>query len=312
MLDLININSCFSAPSQPVSSAAGLQLHAGAKQLQQHQQQVEQAQKQVAGLQSHPAGSRGDQHLQPYSPLNLARVKVEKSPAVQDYNQHQAYNWLSYGQGLYGNDLKSRGQSIAVGNPYQNYSSQHWLQGGGAVAGQLNNYLDVDLSNYHNAFYQQPSQPAVAEQVSDGLQQLIKLQQQAIKKEPLQQQQQPSISSQYAAQVALLEQQQQQQHQQQMLQMQIESQQQFVLVPGLTSAQSAAGLEEEDAKPLSKWKTKTNKSRTTCVVCSAKATGWHYNVQACEGCKAFFKRSVTIKKLYKTCTVRFQEQQFNE
>ena len=58
-------------------------------------------------------------------------------------------------------------------------------------------------------------------------------------------------------------------------------------------------------KPLSKWKTKTNKSRTTCVVCSAKATGWHYNVQACEGCKAFFKRSVTIKKLYKTCTVRF-------
>ena len=90
---------------------------------------------------------------------------------------------------------------------------------------------------------------------------------------------------------------------QEMLQMQMEAQQQFVVLPGFTSVQS--DLEGEDVKPLSKWKTKTNKSRTTCVVCSAKATGWHYNVQACEGCKAFFKRSVTIKKLYKTCTVRF-------
>ena len=257
----------------------------------------------MAGVQAHPTGSR-DEHLQPYSPLNLARVKVEKSP---DYNQQQqAYNWLGYGQGLYGNDLKPRGQNIThlATNPYQNYSSQSWLQAPGS---QLNNYLDVDLSNYHNTFFQQQqSQAAAPEQLSDGLQQLINLQQQSIKKEPLQQQQQqPSISSQYAAQAALLEQQQQQHRQQQMLQMQMEAQQQFVVVPGLSSVQP--GLEEEDVKPLSKWKTKTNKSRTTCVVCSAKATGWHYNVQACEGCKAFFKRSVTIKKLYKTCTVKFPD-----
>ena len=310
MLDLINLYSCFSAQRISVSPAA-VQLQLGDdRQLEQHQlqhqQQVQkqvqqQAQKQVAGVQAHSAGRR-DEHLQPYSPLNLARVKVEKSPTAPDYNQHQqAYNWLGYGQ--------SRGQNIAhlATNPYQNYSSQSWLQ---APGGQLNNYLDVDLSNYHNTFFQQQqSQAAVPEQLSDGLQQLINLQQQSIKKEPLQQQQQqPSINSQYAAQAALLEQQQQQQQQhrqQQMLQMQMEAQQQFVVVPGLSSVQP--GLEEDDVKPLSKWKTKTNKSRTTCVVCSAKATGWHYNVQACEGCKAFFKRSVTIKKLYKTCTVRFPD-----
>ena len=301
----MNIFSCFSA--QPLSPAAGVQLHGGDKQLggdhQQHQlhhhQQVQQAHQQVAGVQSQPAGRQEQLLQQPYSPLNLARVKIEKSPAAQEYNQQQqqSYNWLGYSQGLYDNDLKS--QSVAhLGNPYQNYSNQSWFQAPGQ---QLTSYLDVELSNYQNTFFQQQPSQQPAGQLSDGLQQLLKLQQQSIKKEPLQQQQQgPSISSQYTAQAALLEQQQQQQ---QMLQMQMEAQQQFV--PGFTSAHS--GLESEDVKPLSKWKTKTNKSRTTCVVCSAKATGWHYNVQACEGCKAFFKRSVTIKKLYKTCTVRFPD-----
>ena len=267
----------------------------GVRQLQQqqqlHHQQVEEAQRQVEGLQSYPA-------LQPpYSPLNLVRVKVENenTRTAQDYNQ-QAYNWLGYSQGLYG-DEKSRVQNVGLANPYQNYNSQSWFQAAG------HNYLDVDLSSYHNGFFQQPqSQP---EKLSDGLQQLINLQQESIKKEPAQHRQQPSISSQYAVQAALLEQQQRQQQQQQqqqlLLQMQAERQQQFA--PGLAHS----SLEEDDEKPLSKWKTKTNKSRTTCVVCSAKATGWHYNVQACEGCKAFFKRSVTIKKLYKTCTVSFPD-----
>ena len=273
-----------------------MQLHDGEKQLggdDQLHQQVQQGQ--VAGVQS--------REQQPFSPPNLARVKIEKGPAVagqdynqeykspaavQDYNYQQSYNWLGYSQGLYGNDIKSH-----LTNPYQNYSNQSWFQSAGQQ--QLNNYLDVDLSSYHNSFFQQqPSQQRPAEQLSDGLQQLINLQQQqSIKKESSQQQQQqPSLSNQYSAQAALLQQQQQ-----------LEAQQQFVFAPGFTSVQP--GPEGEDVKPLSKWKTKTNKSRTTCVVCSAKATGWHYNVQACEGCKAFFKRSVTIKKLYKTCTVSF-------
>lgn len=37
-----------------------------------------------------------------------------------------------------------------------------------------------------------------------------------------------------------------------------------------------------------------------CVVCSDKATGYHYGVFTCEGCKGFFKRTVQ-KQLEYTC-----------
>ena len=40
------------------------------------------------------------------------------------------------------------------------------------------------------------------------------------------------------------------------------------------------------------------KSRDVCVVCGDRSSGWHYNVQACEGCKGFFRRSVAKRLEY--------------
>merc|ERR1719509_263421 len=49
---------------------------------------------------------------------------------------------------------------------------------------------------------------------------------------------------------------------------------------------------------MSKWKEKVEKSRDVCVVCGDRSSGWHYNVQACEGCKGFFRRSVAKRLEY--------------
>ena len=38
-----------------------------------------------------------------------------------------------------------------------------------------------------------------------------------------------------------------------------------------------------------------------CVVCSDRASGYHYGVPACEGCKAFFKRSLQSKEVNYKC-----------
>uniref|UniRef100_A0A8B9H7H4 Nuclear receptor subfamily 1, group H, member 5 n=1 Tax=Astyanax mexicanus TaxID=7994 RepID=A0A8B9H7H4_ASTMX len=36
-----------------------------------------------------------------------------------------------------------------------------------------------------------------------------------------------------------------------------------------------------------------------CVVCGDRASGYHYNALTCEGCKGFFRRSVTKKAVYR-------------
>uniref|UniRef100_A0A1I8A2M6 Nuclear receptor domain-containing protein n=1 Tax=Steinernema glaseri TaxID=37863 RepID=A0A1I8A2M6_9BILA len=38
-----------------------------------------------------------------------------------------------------------------------------------------------------------------------------------------------------------------------------------------------------------------------CQICSDKASGFHYGVFACEGCKGFFRRSIQQKLLYRPC-----------
>lgn len=37
----------------------------------------------------------------------------------------------------------------------------------------------------------------------------------------------------------------------------------------------------------------------TCLICNDRATGLHYGVVSCEGCKGFFKRSICNKRVYK-------------
>ena len=67
------------------------------------------------------------------------------------------------------------------------------------------------------------------------------------------------------------------------------------------------------------------KSKEVCVVCSDKSSGFHYNVQvltkfqnfdrstlvqACEGCKGFFRRSINQKPVYKPCKVNINTNSF--
>ncbi|XP_077790994.1 bile acid receptor isoform X4 [Podarcis muralis] len=41
------------------------------------------------------------------------------------------------------------------------------------------------------------------------------------------------------------------------------------------------------------------KGEELCVVCGDKASGYHYNALTCEGCKGFFRRSITKNAIYK-------------
>ncbi|EFO84244.1 CRE-NHR-85 protein [Caenorhabditis remanei] len=46
----------------------------------------------------------------------------------------------------------------------------------------------------------------------------------------------------------------------------------------------------------------TSAGTILCQVCSDKASGFHYGVFACEGCKGFFRRSIQQKIQYRACT----------
>ena len=61
-----------------------------------------------------------------------------------------------------------------------------------------------------------------------------------------------------------------------------------------------AQVQQKEKKPTA-WNLKMNRSCKRCQVCGDKASGWHYNVQSCEGCKGFFRRTISKEIVYPPC-----------
>lgn len=64
----------------------------------------------------------------------------------------------------------------------------------------------------------------------------------------------------------------------------------------LSQPEDSSSLQKDDKNLPMNCEVQSN----ICVICGDKATGNHYGVTSCEGCKGFFKRTVQNKKTY-TC-----------
>lgn len=72
---------------------------------------------------------------------------------------------------------------------------------------------------------------------------------------------------------------------------------------GILHPTTSLQQQQQQQRPALQSRLTANKQDATflCVVCTDKASGYHYGVPACEGCKAFFKRSLQSKELNYKC-----------
>ncbi|CAJ0580637.1 unnamed protein product, partial [Mesorhabditis spiculigera] len=58
------------------------------------------------------------------------------------------------------------------------------------------------------------------------------------------------------------------------------------------------GMEKTSRRSRNARATSSGNGEELCLVCGDKASGYHYNALTCEGCKGFFRRSITRKATY--------------
>ncbi|GCC21817.1 peroxisome proliferator-activated receptor gamma [Chiloscyllium punctatum] len=76
-----------------------------------------------------------------------------------------------------------------------------------------------------------------------------------------------------------------------------------------------SSLNDSSGKELSFERLQENTSNSAlsieCRVCGDKASGFHYGVHACEGCKGFFRRTIRLKLMYDKCDLNCRIQKKN-